>query len=80
MNLLAKFGLPVARTEILQFGNQRGPSVQRFDRQLHSPGNWPTRLPQEDVCKVKGLPSHLKYGSDRGPNLCNLAGVLAGSG
>lgn len=79
MNLLAEFGLPVAKTEILTFGGQKVLSVERFDRQLHSSGDWIMRLPQEDFCQVMGLPSHLKYESDGGPGLSDLAGVLKGS-
>ena len=48
MNLLAEFGLPVAKTEILTFGSQKVLSVERFDRQIHSSGDWIMRLPQED--------------------------------
>jgi serine/threonine-protein kinase HipA len=79
MNLLAEFGLPVARTEILTFGSQKVLSVERFDRQLHSSGDWIMRLPQEDFCQVMGVPSHLKYESDGGPGLADVAGVLKGS-
>ena len=79
MNLLAEFGLPVAKTEILTFGSQKVLSVERFDRQLHSSGDWIMRLPQEDFCQVMGVPSHLKYESDGGPGLRDLAGVLKGS-
>ena len=79
MNLLGEFGLPVAKTEILQFGSQKVLSVERFDRQLHASGSWLMRLPQEDFCQVKGVASHLKYESDGGPGLADLAGVLSGS-
>lgn len=79
MNLLAEFGLPVAKTEILTFGSQKVLSVERFDRQLHSNGDWYMRLPQEDFCQVMGVPSHLKYESDGGPGLTHLSGVLKGS-
>lgn len=79
MNLLAEFGLPVAKTEILTFGSQKVLSVERFDRQLHSSAEWIMRLPQEDFCQVMGVPSQLKYESDGGPGLSDLAGVLKGS-
>jgi serine/threonine-protein kinase HipA len=79
MNLLAEFDLPVAKTEILTFGSQKVLSVERFDRQLHSSGNWIMRLPQEDFCQVLGAPSNLKYESDGGPGLADLASVLKGS-
>ena len=50
MNLLAEFGLSVAKTQVLTFGSQKVLSVERFDRQLHSSGEWLMRLPQEDFC------------------------------
>lgn len=79
MNLLAEYGLPVATTALLGFGSQKALGVERFDRQLHSSGTWLMRLPQEDFCQVKGVPSHLKYESDGGPGLADLASVLSGS-
>jgi serine/threonine-protein kinase HipA len=79
MNLLAEFGLPVATTALLRFGSRKVLGVQRFDRQLHPSGTWLMRLPQEDFCQAKGVPSHLKYESDGGPGLADLAGVLRGS-
>lgn len=79
MHLLAAYGLPVASTALLTFGSQKVLSVERFDRRLHPSGTWLMRLPQEDFCQVKGIPSHLKYESDGGPGLATLAGVLSRS-
>ena len=79
MNLLAEFGMPVARTAILTFGSQKVLGVERFDRQLHPSGSWIMRLPQEDLCQALGVPPHLKYESDGGPGLADLASVLRGS-
>jgi serine/threonine-protein kinase HipA len=79
MHLLAEYGLPVASTAVLTFGSQKVLGVERFDRRLHSSGTWLMRLPQEDFCQVRGVPSHLKYESDGGPGLADLAGVLSGS-
>ena len=79
MNLLEEFGIPVAKTALLQFGRQKVLGVERFDRQMHSSGQWWMRLPQEDFCQAKGVPSHLKYENDGGPGLPELAGVLGGS-
>jgi serine/threonine-protein kinase HipA len=79
MNLLAEFGLPVARTAILRFGRQKVLGVERFDRQFHPSGAWIMRLPQEDFCQALGVPPHLKYESDGGPGLADLATVLRGS-
>lgn len=79
MNLLAEFGLPVAQTAILNFGTQKVLGVERFDRKMHSSGEWIMRLPQEDFCQALGVPPHLKYESDGGPGLSDLAAVLRGS-
>jgi serine/threonine-protein kinase HipA len=56
MNLLAEFGLPVARTASLTFGSQKVLGVGRFDRQFHRSGSWIMRLPQEDFCQALGVP------------------------
>jgi serine/threonine-protein kinase HipA len=79
MNLLAEFGLPVAQTAILNFGTQKVLGVERFDRRMHPSGKWIMRLPQEDFCQALGVPPHLKYESDGGPGLSDIAAVLRGS-
>ncbi|MQA22097.1 type II toxin-antitoxin system HipA family toxin [Rugamonas rivuli] len=79
MNLLEEFGLPVARTAILKFGTQKVLGVERFDRKLHASGTWFMRLPQEDLCQALCVPPHLKYESDGGPGLADVAAVLRGS-
>jgi len=79
MNLLAEFGLPVPRTAILKFGAQKVFGVERFDRRMHPSGKWIMRLPQEDFCQALGVPPYLKYESDGGPGLADLAAVLRGS-
>ena len=79
MNLLAEFGVPVASTAILHFGAQKVLGVERFDRAMHPSGTWIMRLPQEDFCQALGVPPHLKYETDGGPGLSDLAAVLRGS-
>ena len=79
MNLLAEFGLPVARTAMLKFGSQKVLGVERFDRSMHPSGKWIMRLPQENFCQALGVAPHLKYESDGGPGLPDLAAVLRGS-
>jgi serine/threonine-protein kinase HipA len=79
MNLLAEFGLPVPRTAILKFGAQKVFGVERFDRKMHPSGKWIMRLPQEDFCQALGVPPHMKYESDGGPGVAELAAVLRGS-
>ena len=77
--LLAGYGLSIASCEVKQFGTTRALVVQRFDRQLHSSGHYWLRLPQEDLCQATGTPSSLKYESDGGPGLTDIAQVLQGS-
>nr|WP_307730289.1 HipA domain-containing protein [Duganella violaceicalia] len=79
MNLLAEFGLPDAQTAILNFGGQKVLGAERFDHRMHPSGKWIMRLPQEDYRQALGVPSHLKYESDGGPGLTDLAAVLHGS-
>lgn len=76
LQLFKAFGVPVPPSEILTFGSQKVLSVQRFDRRLHSSGKWILRLPQEDFCQVLGKPSHLRYESDGGPGMVDVAAVL----
>jgi len=76
LRILHAYGLPVANTEIMTFGKQRVLSVERFDRQLHSSGQWLLRLPQEDFCQVYGVPSHRKYENEGGPGILDLARIL----
>jgi serine/threonine-protein kinase HipA len=77
--LLARLGLPVAACEILSFGSTKALVVTRFDRALHSSGNYWLRLPQEDFCQATGTPSDLKYETDGGPGLVEIAGILQAS-
>jgi serine/threonine-protein kinase HipA len=79
MQLLQAFGLAAANTEIRDFAGQRVLCVERFDRQLHSSGTWIMRLPQEDFCQVNGLPPSLRYETEGGPGLPQLAHILANS-
>lgn len=76
LRILRAYGLPVASAEIMTFGKQCVLSVERFDRQLHSSGQWLLRLPQEDFCQVYGVPSHRKYENEGGPGVLDLARIL----
>jgi len=77
--LVAAFGLPVARCEIARFDEQKVLVVERFDRRLSADGSWLIRLPQEDLCQATGTPPHLKYQSDGGPGIARILDILAGS-
>ncbi|HUQ09209.1 MAG TPA: type II toxin-antitoxin system HipA family toxin [Steroidobacteraceae bacterium] len=74
--ILAAFGLPVARCELGQFGAQTVLVVQRFDRQLHSSGGYWLRLMQEDLAQATGTPWHRKYQADGGPGVADIARIL----
>lgn len=77
--ILRAYGLPVASCEIGRFGSQKVLIVERFDRQLHSSGKYWLRLVQEDFCQATATPSSMKYESDRGPGMLDIARILRGS-
>ena len=83
--------LPVARTQIATFGDQRVLVVERFDRLWSNIGTldpnaarfkppsdaWIARLPQEDFCQATGQPSDAKYEKDGGPGMTQILRILA---
>lgn len=73
--LMRAFDLNTAKCEILQFGDRKVLSVERFDRAPQE-GDWIARLPQEDFCQALGLPSSKKYESDGGLGMRDLIRVL----
>lgn len=79
LQLLAEFGVPVASSEIMQFGEQRVLVVERFDRRWAKDGSWLMRLPQEDMCQVTGVSGNLKYENDGGPGMRTIMDILLGS-
>lgn len=77
--ILAAFGLPVAKTDIGIFEDQKALIVERFDRRLASDGSWIVRLPQEDFCQVEGISPLKKYQNEGGPGISQIMKTLAGS-
>lgn len=78
LRILEALGLPVAKAEIGQFGDQKALIVERFDRAwVREDQPWIARLPQEDFCQVRGVASSRKYESDGGPGLKDCLAVLA---
>jgi serine/threonine-protein kinase HipA len=89
--LLKELGLPVANTDIGQFGDQRALIVERFDRRWQHVGDndqrartfeppkdtWIARLPQEDFCQVTSRPHSAKYENEGGPSMRDILDVLA---
>lgn len=90
---LQQLGIPVARTEIAQFGAQKALVVERFDRRWvgveknvldrsgFQPGEgvWIARLPQEDFCQATGRPPTQRYERDGGPSMKEILEILATS-
>ena len=91
--VLRELGLPVATSEIMQFGTQKALVVTRFDRRwmgaepkavrarrfVPTRGVWIARLPREDFCQATGLPPSQKYEADGGPSIEDALALLAGS-
>jgi len=89
--LLKELGLPVAHTEMGQFGDQRVLIVERFDRRWQNVGDgdphqasfkplgntWIARLPQEDFCQVTGRPHTARYENEGGPSMRQILDELA---
>src|SRR5690606_1535993 len=81
-NILHAYGLPVACTQILQFGDMKVLAVERFDRtwwENEKGQRSLLRLPQEDMCQATATPPHLKYESDGGPGVRPIMKLLATS-
>lgn len=91
--LLRELGLPVAATDIAEFGEQKALVVTRFDRNwLGVPADavrkrrfkapqraWIARLPQEDFCQALGVPPSRKYEAEGGPSIEDALSLLSGS-
>jgi serine/threonine-protein kinase HipA len=80
--ILYHLGIPIARTEMWRFEDQKTLVVTRFDRsrQEHKDGReWIARLPQEDFCQALGYPPGKKYEKDGGPGIAECMRLLAGS-
>lgn len=77
--ILAAYGLPVARCHPLVFEGQRVLGVERFDRAWSADGTWLIRLPQEDLCQATATPAHARYEADGGPGIDRILAVLNGS-
>jgi serine/threonine-protein kinase HipA len=89
--LLKELEIPVANTDIGQFGDQRTLIVERFDRRWQNVGDgdphaanfeplketWIARLPQEDFCQVTGRPHTAKYENEGGPSMRDILNELA---
>lgn len=78
MQFIAMLGMPVAKTEIIDFAGQRVLSIERFDRLWTGNGRL-LRLPQEDCCQALGVHPSSKYESEGGPGIAQVLQILKGS-
>jgi len=77
--IVEQYGLPVAKTGIAQFEDQKALIVERFDRRLSTDKSWWIRLPQEDMCQAMGVSPLRKYQSDGGPGIADVMEILSRS-
>ncbi len=74
--IIRRFDIPVADTEIKMFSDKKVLSVTRFDRKFAENNLWIMRLPQEDMCQTLGTSPGLKYESDGGPGIVDIMKLL----
>jgi serine/threonine-protein kinase HipA len=78
LELVAALGLPVAKSQIVDFAGKRVLSIERFDRTRTRDGRL-LRVPQEDCCQALSIPPSRKYESDGGPGIRAIYDLLKGS-
>jgi serine/threonine-protein kinase HipA len=78
LELVAAIGLPVAKSQIIDFAGKRVLSIERFDRTRTRDGRL-LRVPQEDCCQALSVPPSRKYESDGGPGIRSIYDLLKGS-
>jgi len=78
LELVAAFGLSVAKSQILDFSGKRVLAIERFDR-IWTRDNRLLRVPQEDCCQALSIPPWRKYESEGGPDIRDLTELLKGS-
>lgn len=78
MQFLAMLDMPAAKTEIIDFDDQRALSIERFDR-LWTQDQRLLRLPQEDCCQALATHPSTKYETDGGPGIAKILDILKGS-
>jgi len=78
MRFLAMLDMPAAKTEIIDFDDQRALSIERFDR-LWTKNERLLRLPQEDCCQALATHPSTKYETDGGPGIAQILDILKGS-
>lgn len=75
MQLTRALGLPTAKVEMADFGDQRALVIERFDRLWTESGRL-LRLPQEDCCQALSVPPTRKYEAEGGPSMLDVLDLL----
>ena len=75
LKIARAYGFQAANAEILAFGSRKALAVERFDRRETADGRI-LRLPAEDMCQALGVSPLLKYESDGGPGIADIARAL----
>ncbi|MEA2887002.1 MAG: serine/threonine-protein kinase HipA [Bradyrhizobium sp.] len=78
LKLLSALDVPVAGSEIADFGGRRTLIVERFDRLWTGDGRL-LRLPQEDFCQALSISPTRKYQSEGGPGIKDILQLLKAS-
>lgn len=78
LEILGALGLPIAKTEIVDFAGTRALVIERFDRHWTQDGRL-LRVPQEDCAQALSVPPTRKYQSDGGPGMADIIEFLKGS-
>lgn len=78
LKLVGALGIPTTKAEMAEFAGRTALVVERFDRHWTKDRRL-LRLPLEDCCQALSVPPDLKYESDGGPGIRDIAGLLKGS-
>ncbi len=76
LSAAGRLGLRVAKTQILRLQGERALVVTRYDRAYRD--GEVRRIHQEDCCQALGVHPELKYQSDGGPGIEDIAQLLRG--
>jgi serine/threonine-protein kinase HipA len=77
--IVAEYGIDVAKCRLETFGEYKTLVVDRFDRRLAEDKRWYLRLPQEDFCQACGKSPASKYETDGGPGIGKIMDILQNS-
>jgi len=79
--IMKKMGLPVCEAMIKEFEGKRVLVIKRFDRKWrdYQGSEILLRIPQEDFCQALNISPYMKYQSEGGPGIVDIANFLMAS-